>query len=139
MKKALISPAEIIGSGFRVAEVCDETFPVAEPLYWVECDDSITSQHVYSGSAFSLNTASEPPQTVQTVSALQGLLAVDQAGMAAAYSAWTSDPSRTFAEKAFIDKALTWKRNDPTLLAAATAFGLTSQQLDELFTLAATL
>lgn len=75
----------------------------------------------------------------QSVSALQGLLAVDQAGMAAAYTAWASDSSRTFAERAFIDKAQTWKRDDPTLMAAAAAFGLTELQIDNLFTLAASL
>lgn len=80
-----------------------------------------------------------PAQIPQSVSALQGLLAVDQAGMAAAYTAWASDSSRTFAERAFIDKAQTWKRDDPTLMAAAAAFGLTELQIDALFTLAATL
>lgn len=75
----------------------------------------------------------------QSVSALQGLLAVDQAGMAAAYAAWAGDPARTFAERAFIDKAQTWKRDDPTLMAAAAAFGLTSEQIDSLFVLAASI
>lgn len=80
-----------------------------------------------------------PTPVPQSVSALQGLLAVDQAGMASAYTAWASDPARTFAERAFIDKAQTWKRDDPTLMAAAVAFGLTSTQIDSLFVLAASL
>ena len=36
MKQALISPLEPIEDGFRIAEVTDVAFPVAQPLYWVE-------------------------------------------------------------------------------------------------------
>ena len=81
-----------------------------------------------------------PTPVPQSVSALQGLLAIDQqTGLASAYTAWASDSARTFAERAFIDKAQTWKRDDPTLMAAAVAFGLTSTQIDNLFVLAASL
>ena len=76
---------------------------------------------------------------VAHVSALQGLLAIDQAGLSEAYDEWANSPARTFAERAFIEKAQTWKRNDPTLNAAATDLGLTSEQVDQLFILAATL
>lgn len=71
------------------------------------------------------------------VSALQGLLAIDAAGLSQAYSAWASSESRTFAERAFIDKALHWKRSDTVLIAGATALGLTSEQVDQLFITAA--
>lgn len=83
-----------------------------------------------------------PPQgdnPVLSVTALQALLALDHEGMASLYETWANDPSRTFAQKAFINKALTWKRDDPTLNAAAVDLGLTSTQLDNLFALAATL
>jgi hypothetical protein len=75
----------------------------------------------------------------QSIDALQGLLALDREGMAGFYETWASAPDRTFAQRAFIDKALTWKRNDPTLNAAASDLGLTSAQVDSLFQLAATL
>lgn len=78
-------------------------------------------------------------QVPQSIDALQALLALDQAGLTSAYEAWVSSPSRTFAQKAFIEKAQTWKRNDPTLMAAATDLGLTSNDVDQLFVLAATL
>lgn len=78
-----------------------------------------------------------PPPIVPRVSALQGLLAIDQAGLAAQYEAWASAPARTFAERAFINKAMTWRRDDPTIQAAAVALGLTSQQVDALFDAAA--
>jgi len=73
----------------------------------------------------------------QRVTALQGLLAIDEAGLSSAYQAWATSPSREFAERAYIDKALHWNRTDPVLIAGATALGLTSAQLDALFVSAA--
>lgn len=43
MKKALISPLEIREAGFRVAEVCAQSFEVAAPLFWADCDDNVTA------------------------------------------------------------------------------------------------
>ncbi len=79
------------------------------------------------------------PQVPQSIDALQGLLALDHEGMAGLYETWSNAPERTFAQRAFINKSLTWKRNDPTLNAAATDLGLTSEQVDQLFILAETL
>ena len=45
----------------------------------------------------------------------------------------------TLAQKAFINRAQIWKRDDATLLSAATSFGLTETQIDEFFILGATL
>lgn len=84
--------------------------------------------------------AATPHQAVTTphsVTALQCLLAIDDAGLGPAYQAWASSAERSFAERAFIDKAQTWRRNDPTLLAAASAFGLSDEDLDTLFAAAA--
>ena len=38
--KALISPQEPRESGYRVAEVEEQEFEVAEPLFWVDCADT---------------------------------------------------------------------------------------------------
>jgi hypothetical protein len=70
---------------------------------------------------------------------LQGLLAIEAAGLTAVYEVWTSDPLRTFAQRAFIERAQVWKRTDPTLIAAAQSIGLTDENLDQLFELAVTL
>ena len=75
----------------------------------------------------------------QVVTALQGMLALDQAGLSAAYEAWANDSGRTFAEKAFISKTVNWRRDDDILIQGAKDLGLTEQQLDQLFILAATL
>lgn len=69
----------------------------------------------------------------QEIMPLQGILTLDKFGLADAYEAWANSPDRTFAERAFINRAQTWRRNDPTLLAAASVFGLSSEQLDGLF------
>lgn len=82
----------------------------------------------------------QSPVFPATITALQGLLAIGQnPALAAAYESWANDPARTFAQRAFINKAQTWRRDDATLAAAATEFGLSGEQVDGLFALAATL
>lgn len=73
------------------------------------------------------------------VEALQAMLAIEQYGMAEAFQTWVNSSERTFAEKAFVNRTRNWRRDDPTLLAGASALGLTDEQLDDLFKLAATL
>ena len=38
--KALISPIEPRQTGYRVAEISESGFEVAEPLFWVDCADT---------------------------------------------------------------------------------------------------
>lgn len=49
--KALISPNEIYDNAARVAQVTQDasTFPVADPLYWVDCPEYVTANdYVYN-------------------------------------------------------------------------------------------
>lgn len=104
---------------------------------------------VKDGEPFPAWTAGLTPCEVQatdqqaavpsSIAALQGMKAIDAAGMASAYDAWANDPARTFLERAFIDKAETWERTDPVLLSGAAVLGLTDTQIDDLFALASTL
>lgn len=48
MKKALISPLE----NNRIAEISENDFPVALPLYWVSCPEDCTTNHIYDGAKF---------------------------------------------------------------------------------------
>jgi len=73
------------------------------------------------------------------VTPLQGLLALEAAGLAEVYSAWSSDAARSFSQRAFIDRATLWRRDSETIAAAAADLGITSTELDALFVLAATL
>lgn len=45
MKKALVSSIEFVQSGFRIAQVesSENIFPVADDLFWVDCDDSVVA------------------------------------------------------------------------------------------------
>lgn len=53
MKKALISPQEPVYSytgeylGERVCETAQQEFPVARPLFWVDCEDSVEADRYY--------------------------------------------------------------------------------------------
>lgn len=47
MKNALISPNEPRETGYRVAQVEDNTFDVAKPLFWVECEDYIVADEYW--------------------------------------------------------------------------------------------
>lgn len=47
MKKALISPQESVESGYRVAQVEENAFEVAEPFFWVECEDDVIANLFY--------------------------------------------------------------------------------------------
>lgn len=79
------------------------------------------------------------PMVPQSVAPLQGLLALDAAGLADDYELWANAPERTFSERAFINRAQVWRRDDPLLQAGTGALGMTDAQLDQLFILAATL
>ena len=58
MKKALISPNEVRSDnngkeGSRVAAVVEEEFPVAEPLYWIDCpNDCVQDKWIYVDNSF---------------------------------------------------------------------------------------
>ena len=100
--------------------------------------DSDTSYRCYFAGEIERPVPPENPVPPE-VTPLQALLAIDQAGMSAAFDAWATDPARTFAEKSFINRAAVWRRDDPLMIAGATALGMSSAQLDQLFILAETL
>ena len=102
-------------------------------------DDLITDGFVAMTTEEIAAHVNPPVAAPQVITALQGLLAIDQAGLSASYDAWANDPARTFAQRSFLNKAQTWKRDDATLNAAANDLGLTAAQVDALFQLAATL
>ena len=73
MKKALISPNQPCMSyddppvvlGDYVAQVSDEEFPVAKPLFWADCDDTIIAyQYYWKNDLFHL--VPDPPQSEPT-------------------------------------------------------------------------
>ena len=80
------------------------------------------------------------PVVPESVTALQGMRAVKAAGLVEQFIAWKTglDPVHDFETIAFLDKAESWRYDDPILQDALDAFGIVEQK-DELFLLAATL
>lgn len=39
--KALISPIEPFGGGYRIAQIQQQEFEVAEPLFWINCESTV--------------------------------------------------------------------------------------------------
>lgn len=103
----------------------------------------VASEHAAIGDLFSNGAFHKPkpvpPPTPRECTALQGLLALSRAGLANAFEAWANNPARTFEERAFINRAILWRRDDPVLAAGARALGLTEANLDQLFLTANTL
>ena len=77
MKKALISPTELRydnndNEGYRVAVVSDVEFPVAEPLYWLDCPDDciqdrwilVNGQLVNNPPVTVVELPEEPPEPI---------------------------------------------------------------------------
>jgi hypothetical protein len=54
--KALISPNE----NNRVAQIAEQTFEVAEPLFWVDCPDTIATEWTYVDGQFVEPVIPEP-------------------------------------------------------------------------------
>jgi hypothetical protein len=47
MKQALISTVEPRSNGYRVAQVQENSFLVADTLFWIECSDNIVADQYY--------------------------------------------------------------------------------------------
>ena len=129
MKYALIEPNN------RIAQVSDSEFPVAQPLQWVQCDDDVTTEWTYDGTFYA---PVPPPVVIPTVVSMrQARLALLQAGLLATVDAAVAAGGE--ADKITWEYATEVNRNSPLVTNMAAALNLTSQQLDNLFTLAASL
>jgi hypothetical protein len=45
--KALISPIEPRESGYRVAQVSEQEFLIAQPFFWIECADHVIADQYW--------------------------------------------------------------------------------------------
>lgn len=102
---------------------------VAAPVY-----DRSAAGCFWRGDAWEIIPASPAtPPVPELLAPLQALLAIDAAGYSSAYEQWSRDPARTFSERAFIEKAQVWRRDDPILQQAAADLGIDDAALDALF------
>ena len=79
----------------------------------------------------------QPPVVPQTVTRFQALAALHISGNLAAVQAIMAAPETPVLAKLAWDNALSFERSSPTLASLAAMLGMTSQDLDALFTAAA--
>ena len=96
-----------------------------------------TSAPVFDGEAVTVTRTYGPALIPQSVTPLQARKALRAAGMKSAVDAWLATQTEEVQEA--WDYALEVRRDDATVLAAQAALELTDVQMDDLFTLAATM
>jgi hypothetical protein len=133
---ALISPNE----NNRICQVEQTEFSVAEPLHWVICPSEVTPEWTYNGTTFEL--PAPPPVVIPTeVSMRQARLALFQQGKLSLIQPLIDamiEPAKTTTQISW-DYATIVQRDDDLVVQLSAAMGLTSADLDALFTLASTL
>lgn len=132
--KALISPQE----NNRIVEVKanNRTFPIAEPLYWIDCPSNCNTNWTYVNGQF--------VEPVQPLPVIPSLVSMRQARLALLQSGLLNNVNSAIEQGNEADK-ITWEyatevnRADSLVQNMAIALQLSETQLDELFTLASTL
>lgn len=150
--KALISPNEPIRDlngnviGARIVKVSENSFPVPEPLYWLNCGTEVT-QNNWCWTAHGFDEIPRQPSVDQLelwrasveVSRIQARSALYLSGKLALVDAWAADPATPILQKMAWQDATTFARTSPTVLSAGAALGLSESDLDDLFSLALTI
>ena len=133
---ALISPNE----NNRICQIEQTDFPVAPPLEWVTCPDNCTTEWTYNGTTF--EPPAFPPVVIpDTVSMRQARLALFQQGKLSLIQPLIDammEPAKTTTQISW-DYATEVRRDDDLVIQLSAALGLSSADLDALFTLASTL
>jgi len=139
--KALISPNETTTAGARVVDLQVTSYPVAPPLFWLDCDNTVTINHFWSvNSGFVLPEPEAQPDIIATqvtsISRRQFFRALHSLELLQS----VLDIVKTSDEITQLDfeNATTFEREDPVLISMAYALGKTDNDIDALFTLAAT-
>ena len=132
MKQALIY-------GNRICQVENESFPVAEPLFWVDVDDDVRPDtHEWRDGAAALIPAPEPepPIVPAVVSRAKGKVVLIRAGLWQSvldYVAAIPDPVQKAIAEVALHDAQEWRRDSPLMTAISSALGVTEEQMDQLF------
>jgi hypothetical protein len=132
--KALIS----LNENNRIVEVKpdNKSFPIAEPLKWVDCPNDCTSEWTYVDSQF-IEPVPPLPVIPSIVSMRQARLALLQSNLLETVNTAINQGSE--ADKITWEYATEVSRDDALVTNLSAALGLTSEQLDSLFTLASSL
>lgn len=137
MKKGLIDPNGVL------CQVEAAEFPVAPPFYWIDVADDIRAEtHDFNGTDVVVKPTAPAPAPPTVVTRAQARKALVLAGLFAQVQPIIdaiADPVQRQMVQIDWDDRLTFERTNPTLLTLSNALGLTAEQLDGLFTTAATL
>lgn len=114
----------------------------AKPFYWVECPDGCNAGWSYDGTTFTAPPVPQPPPPQppaipSVVSMRQARLALLQQNLLATVDAAIAAGNE--ADKITWEYATEVNRSDALVANLAAGLGLTETDLDNLFTLAATL
>jgi hypothetical protein len=72
-----------------------------------------------------------------TIMSVDGFFALDVMKFSSVFETWISSEDRTFLQKAYFNHSTIWKNNDEILLTCLSDIGMSEQQIDDLFELAA--
>lgn len=72
-----------------------------------------------------------------TIDAVSGFFALHQIGFSEAYETWVSSGERTFLQKAYFNHSTLWRKDDEILITCLSDIGMTEQQIEDLFEIAA--
>lgn len=98
-----------------------------------QVSEGLVLEHLVKMSEEEVFAHQNPPRSAPTqIEALHGLMAIDEAGLSDAYTQWSSS-GRSFAERAFISKAMSWRRADDAIASMAEGMGLDEKDMDEIF------
>ena len=115
------------------------------PEYDHYCEELMDTAEIRGNEVFQTYllrplTEEERAQRIpQSITPLCALATLHQAGYSEAFEAWQNSPDRTFLEKAFLQRAQSWRRDNQVLIDGAASLGISSEELDQIFIAAAKL
>lgn len=130
---ALVSPQE----NNRVVEVGQTSFPVALPLYWLDCSDDVKAGWTLTPQGFIPPEVETNTIEILEVSMRQARLALLQYNMLNSVN--TAIANGNLSDQIEWEYATTVRKDSPLVLNMINFLGLTEQQVTNLFNVAATL
>jgi hypothetical protein len=132
--KALISPLE----NNRIVEVKQFEFPIAKPLYWIDCPDNVTTEYTFNEKGFTApQVVPDTPVEINKVSMRQARLVLNQYGYLTAVNTAIAQGNET--DKIEWEYATSVNKNSDLVKNMVSFLSLTPEQVTVLFNTAASL
>jgi hypothetical protein len=135
--RALISPRE----NDRIADVKVIDYPVANPLYWIDCPDTITTNWKYVNKRFLPPDPIDIPSVpeITSVTMRQARLALLQYSLLDTVESTLNGPTTPKEVNIEWEYAATVDKRSPLVANMKAVLNLTDDQLTNLFNVASTL